>query len=330
MRLYLLPVSTRRTLLYCKRAPAVNEKRTVMDKVQDKAARLWAGWEKKDGGWQRKVVEYGNYAFRRIPFEEWGLKSVQPLSAAVRRSVEAAAAAAAGGDKSNGNKSAKAEVVYPRTLVQPHQVSGILHTISTEREGLHRKRLIWCFVGMPFTIPVALVPIIPNLPFFYLMYRAWSHWRALAGGRHIQLLLKNNMFTLTPSPVLDQVYATQKHPLPAAPEPTTEEPPILAAGKINHPNPDAAPLHPEGETMLLSQDNGRRMTEALDLPQLEVELERAIWQVETAIRSHNGEKDAASVADNTATPASPGSNSTSSAASESTNASAESKVKKQQ
>lgn len=332
MRLYLLPVSTRRTLLYCKRAPAANEKRTVMDKVQDRAARVWAGWEKKESGWQRKVVEYGNYAFRRIPFEEWGLKSVPPLTAAARRSVEAAAAAR---EKAGGDKSSMAEVVYPRTLIQPHQVPEILQTMSTEREGLHRKRLIWCFVGMPFTVPVGLVPLVPNLPFFYLAYRAWSHWRALAGGRHIQLLLQKNLLTLTPSPILDQVYANQKHPLPAASEPAAEEPPILEAGKIDHPKPDAAPLHPEGETMLLSQDNGRRMTAALDLPQLEVELERAIWQVETAIRSHNGEKDADLAADKTATPASTGSDPTppaqaSSTSTVPTNASIKSEAKKQQ
>ena len=41
--------------------------------------------------------------------------------------------------------------------------------------------------------------------------------------------------------------------------------------------------------MLLSQVNGKKMTQALDLPQLEVELERAIWQVEAAIAKRNAE-----------------------------------------
>lgn len=44
--------------------------------------------------------------------------------------------------------------------------------------------------------------------------------------------------------------------------------------------------------MLLSQANGKNMTQILDLPQLEVELERAIWQVETAIRKQSEEKQA--------------------------------------
>lgn len=49
--------------------------------------------------------------------------------------------------------------------------------------------------------------------------------------------------------------------------------------------------------MLLDQKNGKKMTQALDLPQLEVELERAIWQVEQAIQKQNAERDAPSKKD---------------------------------
>jgi len=127
---------------------------------------------------------------------------------------------------------------------------------------------------------------IPNLPFFYLVYRAWSHWRALAGGKHIEFLVNNNLLTLTPSPILDAVYSEQKSLLPSTPEPTTDSSPV------NNPDPSSSPngaQHPNGETMLLSQAEGKKMTQALDLPQLEVELERAIWQVETAIKKRSAE-----------------------------------------
>ncbi|KAK4189257.1 mitochondrial K+-H+ exchange-related-domain-containing protein [Podospora australis] len=272
MRLYLLPISTRRTLLYCQKLdlPAA-QKETWGDWLQSKAARTWSGWEQKDGGWQKKVVEYGNYALRRIPYEEWGLKSVPPLSQR-RRQVEIK------GDE-------RVEVVYPKSLLAEAKVSKVLETLATEREGLHKQRLIWCLVGMPITAPIGLLPIVPNIPFFYLVYRAWSHWRAHSGGKHIQFLLKNQLLTLTPSPILDAVYATQKKPLLSTPEPTTTTPSAevvkLADGKAEDPNPD-------GETMLLNQANGRKMTQALDLPQLEIELERAVWQVENAIQEKAG------------------------------------------
>ena len=94
---------------------------------------------------------------------------------------------------------------------------------------------------------------------------------------------------MAPSPILDEVYANQTRPLPSSSEPTTDS---QADPVKNH---DSLP-NPEGETMLLSQANGKKMTQALDLPQLEVELERAIWQVETAIQKQNAEEAAKSEA----------------------------------
>ena len=51
-----------------------------------------------------------------------------------------------------------------------------LSALAARRTPHHRKYLIWCIVGMPFTAPFALIPVVPNLPFFYLVWRAYSHW----------------------------------------------------------------------------------------------------------------------------------------------------------
>ncbi|KAK3324734.1 mitochondrial K+-H+ exchange-related-domain-containing protein [Cercophora scortea] len=273
MRLFLIPISTRRTLLYCQKldVAASSEKQTLADKIQSRAARTWASWEQKEKGWQKTVVNYGNYAFRRIPYEEWGLKSVPPLSQR-RKETEV-----------NGTE--KVEVVYPKTLLSMDKVPRILETLATERESLHRKRMLYCLIGMPLSAPIALIPVVPNIPFFYLVYRAWSHWRALLGGKHVQFLVKKNLLSLTPSPIIDQIYATQKYPLPSTPQPTTG----YDAYQVKNldPSPETRKRNTDGETMLLSQAAGKAMTQALDLPQLEVEVERAIWQVETAIQKHN-------------------------------------------
>lgn len=96
-------------------------------------------------GWQRKVVDYGNQAFRRIPFQEWGLKSVPPLSARRRD------------DELRGRD--KVELVFPPAAIPEHKAEGVLRTLATERQALHRQRLLWCFVGMPITAPLGLVPV---------------------------------------------------------------------------------------------------------------------------------------------------------------------------
>lgn len=146
MRLYLLPISTRRTLLYCQKFNTNQaEAKTYVDKTTAWAAKTWASWEKKESGWQKTIVNYGNQAFRRIPYEEWGLKSVPPLS--TRRREEELS----GKDK--------VDVVFPETVIPASRALGILQTLATERSSLHKQRLIWCIVGMPISAPFALVPV---------------------------------------------------------------------------------------------------------------------------------------------------------------------------
>ncbi|KAI9171085.1 protein (fungal and plant) [Paramyrothecium foliicola] len=244
MRLFLLPVSTRRTLLYAQRLGVTTKPSdtSYADRGAAWAAKKWAEWEAKDRGWQKKVVEYGNHAFRRIPYEEWGLKSVPPLSTRRR-------------DEELHGKD-KVQLVFPPSAISLHKAEGILRTLATERQNLHRQRLLWCCIGMPITIPFALVPVIPNLPFFYLLYRAWSHWRALAGGKHVQWLVENKLIAPSPSTELNQLYVRDS--------PAQEE----VAGK---------------EQLLLRQDDVQTLARTVDIPALQIEMERAIWQVEKAL-----------------------------------------------
>lgn len=112
---------------------------------------------------------------------------------------------------------------------------------------------------------------IPNLPFFYLVFRAWSHWRALSGSRHIEFLLDNKLVKSKPSPILDELYASGKLRFDAASMPSTTKP----IDSSDDPN----------EEMVLHKSDGTRIAEALKIPELDVELDRAVWQVEKALRA---------------------------------------------
>jgi hypothetical protein len=244
MRLYLLPISTSRTLLYAQRLNvSTTEKTNLIDRAVDIAARNWTKWEKQEKGWQRTVTDYGNKALRRIPYEEWGLKSVPPLSK--RRRAEELT----GKDK--------VELVFPASKMPAEKAMSVLRTLATERHSLHRSRLIWCIVGMPLSAPFTLVPVIPNLPFFYLLYRAWSHWRAVQGGQHVKWLLDNKLVKEQPSKLLDDLYAQDSPPFDGS-----------AAAK---------------EQLLLSHKQIDNFTEKLEMPAVAAELDRAIWQVETSL-----------------------------------------------
>jgi len=146
MRLFLIPISTRRTLIYCQRLNVTTtSQQTLLDKGTIRAANLWASWEKKESGWQKKVVTLGNQALKKIPYEEWGLKSIPPLSA--RRKEE------------ERSEKEMVEVQFPSSLIPEKKVLDVLKMLGTERQALHKQRMIYCFIGMPISAPFALVPM---------------------------------------------------------------------------------------------------------------------------------------------------------------------------
>lgn len=119
----------------------------MFDKGTAKAADMWASWEKKESGWQKWVADKGNSALKRIPYEEWGLKSIPPLSA--RRKTEELKAQGKG----------DVEVLFPRALIPEGSVMDVLGKLGTERQSLHQRNMVYCIIGMPVVAPFALVPM---------------------------------------------------------------------------------------------------------------------------------------------------------------------------
>ncbi|PHH56111.1 hypothetical protein CFIMG_003489RA [Ceratocystis fimbriata CBS 114723] len=275
MRLFVLPVSTKRSLLYAQRfnATTTATNASLSDRLTRRANAMWASWEAKDGGWQKHLVLYGNKLLRQIPMEEWSLKSVPPLSSQLQK-LETEAAKKA---------TEPVEVVYPGAAISKEQVPIVLRKLATERDAMHRRRLIWCCIGMPIAVPFAVVPVIPNIPLFYLMYRAWSHWRALAGGKHVRFLLDNNLLRLRDSSKLDAAYTSQN---------------LLgdrskATGSCSSSTYDQSSEGPE--RLLLNDASVRKLTTVMNIPEVHAELDRAVYQVQNSTTSeslvHTSKKD---------------------------------------
>lgn len=146
MRLFLLPISTRRALIYCQH---LHEKQitdtSLVRKVINKVPQTWAQWQTAESGWKKTVTKYGNRGLQRIPYQEWGLKSFPPLNAEVQAKAL------------DDNK--KFDIIYPANVIQEQDVPKIMRRLASERKQLHWKRFILSLVGMPFTIPFAVVPV---------------------------------------------------------------------------------------------------------------------------------------------------------------------------
>jgi len=146
MRLFLLPISNKRALIYCKRLnKQLTSDQTYVEKITARATTAWVKWEGAESGWQKTLTGFGNQLFKRIPYEEWGLKSIPPLSA--RRASE----------DIEGEE--ETEVIYPSSIIKPGRVFDVLWKIATERQALHRKWMWGSIISMPVTLPFALIPM---------------------------------------------------------------------------------------------------------------------------------------------------------------------------
>ncbi|KAF1835899.1 hypothetical protein BDW02DRAFT_261404 [Decorospora gaudefroyi] len=274
MRLFLLPISTRRSLIYCEKLhEKAPQDRSYYDKLTLKANETWVAWEKDDkaiGNWKRKVTFYGNQALKRIPYEEWGLKTIPALTAKRKRDIESG--------------KAEYQVLFPGQYLPQQRVPALLHKLAKERQSMHRSKLLWSILIMPLTAPFMLIPVIPNLPFFYVLYRAWSHWKALGGSKHLEFLLQHNLPTPAPSSALDQLYtAGLMYPTRAlsraAPRPTQQQAAQVAGVVHQQTNNETQ------DVMVLQRWNGKLIAEQFRLPDMEVEIERAVGQVEKSIKT---------------------------------------------
>lgn len=152
MRLFLLPISTRQSLIYCQRLNLQLSQKSpsYLDRAITKATTTWLGWEKKQNGWQKKITTYGNALFQRLPYEEYGLKSIPPLSERRRKTEEEA----------DEGKKETIQLVYPVGLIEESRVQDALRKLGgDEKQAFHTKWLIGSLIGMPISAPFALIPV---------------------------------------------------------------------------------------------------------------------------------------------------------------------------
>ena len=127
------------------------------------------------------------------------------------------------------------------------------------------------------------VDSVPNIPFFYLCFRAYSHFRALYGGRLLEHLVRKGLVTTTDSQQMDELYAAGLlHPnregSRGAPRPS-EDVIQTVAGIV-----EAQTNGGKEDVMMLQRWNGKLIAEDFHLPEMEIEIERAVEQVEQAIK----------------------------------------------
>ncbi|MCJ1454061.1 hypothetical protein MMC28_004411 [Mycoblastus sanguinarius] len=274
MRLFLLPISTRQSLIYCQRLNLqLSKETTYLDRIATKASTTWINWERKESGWQKKVTSYGNELFKRLPYEEWGLKSIPPLSARRRK------------EEIEGKEEVRIE--FPDSLVEADRVQNALQRFgSKEKQGFHSKWMWGSILGMPITAPVMLNDVnkTPDIEYLICPFSTFAFVPGLigelarGGSAHLEFLLDNKLIKLSPSAILRTAYAE------AAMDNTMEEL-NREVGGISSKSGNRPVPREEGEKMLLSKSNSSLLAESLGVPELAVEIERAVQQVESSMKN---------------------------------------------
>ncbi|KAI6039358.1 mitochondrial K+-H+ exchange-related-domain-containing protein [Pisolithus marmoratus] len=181
----------------------------------------------QEGSWKAglRLFQHGERLVDRIDFEELALKGVDPSLAPLRnRGVvnKALSGPNSASDQKGEQRPSMIPLIYPpsvySTLSAPRSDESMHHSLShlrvllDNREPRHRRGFyLWMLIA-PLTIPLAIVPVIPNIPFFFCAWRSWSHYRAYKSSQYLSSLIDQGFVRPEPNQKLDEVYRSFSPP----------------------------------------------------------------------------------------------------------------------
>ncbi|KAJ4482306.1 mitochondrial K+-H+ exchange-related-domain-containing protein [Lentinula aciculospora] len=172
--------------------------------VQSKASSTWAGFgQAPEGNWKFKVFRMGERLVDRLDYEELALKGVDP---SMGPSILHLDVRGRGAEETNEKQKVIIPLLYPPSIQSAESSLSHLRQLIHAREPRHKKGfLVWMIIA-PFTAPFMIIPIIPNLPFFFCVWRSWSHYRAYRASQYLAALIKHGHVVSAPSLELDTIY----------------------------------------------------------------------------------------------------------------------------
>ncbi|KAF5382694.1 hypothetical protein D9615_003077 [Tricholomella constricta] len=176
--------------------------------ITTKAADTWAGFGNAQGGWKLKVYQGGERLVDRLEFEELALKGIDPslgpsitrpdMSSKLKQDVQQS--------ETKACYFIMIPLVYPPSINSGPVTLNELRALIAYRTPRHKKGFYLWMVLAPFTAPFMIIPIIPNLPFFFCAWRSWSHYKAYRSSQYLQTLLDTGAIVPEPSEMLEAVY----------------------------------------------------------------------------------------------------------------------------
>lgn len=137
----------------------------LIDFASDKMNKAWTGLEKApEGSFKNKIYGVGVWLLSRVKPSEIFLKSISKDVTGV-------------------------EVTYPTSL-NARLVRRRLRHIAMSGAITHKKYMYGSASLLPLSTVFMVLPL-PNIPFFWLLYRTYSHWRAWQGSEKLLQLVSD-------------------------------------------------------------------------------------------------------------------------------------------
>ncbi|XP_027337898.1 uncharacterized protein C23H3.12c [Abrus precatorius] len=137
-----------------------------VDYISFKMNKAWIGLERSpDGSFKKKIHGLGLWLLSRVKPSEIFLKSISKEVTSV-------------------------EVIYPSSL-NAQLVRRRLRHIAMRGTIIHRKYFYGSISLIPLTSALSVLPL-PNVPFFWVLFRTYSHWRALQGSEKLFQLVSTS------------------------------------------------------------------------------------------------------------------------------------------
>ncbi|QLG74267.1 hypothetical protein HG535_0G01510 [Zygotorulaspora mrakii] len=205
-KLIAIPVTNKRIYIYHKHTSDIlnDSSRIIRFErwINKKSARIWDKLNQSPKSYNKKIVSYVNRLLDNTPWTENSLKSIPGENYILKRVTtssdkESHLTLAQFARSQTPLTSKPLSVYYPSKSMTRDSVLLELRKLCIAGMKYHKKQLWLCLLGLPLTLPVVLVPLIPNVPGFYLTYRAYSNFKALLGARHLQTILDDQTPPLT-------------------------------------------------------------------------------------------------------------------------------------
>lgn len=204
-----LPITTQKSYIYCHHKPSIlapnhRNKFPIITKLENKALGLvHKGWHKLSSSKfivNVKVTQFARKIVDSIHYEETSLRSF-PSKASMIREIDQQETQELESTHNTLIQKQIDDLKIPESQIKPiplyhpqfmnaNSILSQLYRFRDDSYSAHLKYTILCGLGIPLSLPFALVPIIPNIPGFYFAYRFYCNIKALLGIKHLEYLLQ--------------------------------------------------------------------------------------------------------------------------------------------